>query len=66
MNEEIGCREGEEGEGHRRSEGECRSSLIKGSEGEEVGPEGVVGSSGDLAQCGTMSCIGGNKWKMVL
>ena len=66
MNEGTGWLEGEDGEGHRRSEGECRSSLIRESEGREVGPEGVTSSSGDLALCGTMSCIGGGKQRSVL
>jgi len=59
VNEEIGWLEGGDGEGHQRSEGECRSSLTRESGRRESGPERGDGSSGEPALCGTMSCIGG-------
>ena len=58
MSEGIGFLEGEDEEGHERSAGKCRSSLIV-SERREEGPERGIISSGDLTLGGTMSCIGG-------
>lgn len=54
VNEGSGRLEGEDEEGHRNDEGECRSDLMRVS---DKGPEGGAGSSGDLAVCET--CIGG-------
>ena len=59
VNEGIEWLEGEDGEWHKGSEGECRSSLMRESGRRELGPEREAGSSGDLALCGTRSCIGG-------
>lgn len=58
MSEGIGFLEGEDEEGHERSAGECRSSLIV-SERREEGPERGIISSGDLTLGDTISCIGG-------